>query len=393
MDLRILITGGGTGGHAVPAIATAKAIRELALEDGTWKPVFLYVGSESGVEQKLAEEAGIDFEAIKTGKLRRSANPVRMINRANIADLARVPIGINQAARAVARFRPNVVFSTGGYVCVPAALAAQARRIPVVAHEQTVQIGLANKIVMPRAARIALSYPETAECLGPSQRARSVVTGNPVRTDGFMDGIAERAATWAGFVSADHDLPAIYITGGAKGSRVINVAVSECAGELLAHCRVIHQCGRQPGDQQDIDLLNATVVALPEELRSRYHAVEFVGPEIGDVYALADLIVARSGAGTVAEVCALGKAALFIPLVPTGGDEQRRNAQRLADAGAAAILAQDSLSGPALRDAIVKLLDHPAQLRRMGEAARTLARPHAARDLAKLVVETARAGR
>ena len=112
-ELRILITGGGTGGHAVPAIATARAIRSLSSELVTpdvWNPVFLYVGSASGVEQRLAAEADIPFEAVQTGKLRRASNPIRMINRANLSDIVRVPVGIAQAAGSVGRFKPDVVF-------------------------------------------------------------------------------------------------------------------------------------------------------------------------------------------------------------------------------------------------------------------------------------------
>ena len=122
--------------------------------------------------------------------------------------------------------------------------------------------------------------------------------------------------------------------------------------------------------------------------KHRYHVTAYVGPEIGDVYALASLIVARSGAGTVSEVCALGKASLFVPLVPTGGDEQTRNAQRLEAAGAARILTQDSLTGETINDAILDLIGSPERLTTMGIAAISLARPNAARDLAQLVVDT-----
>jgi len=387
--LRILVTGGGTGGHAIPAIATVRAIQALAKEAGEregWSPVFLYVGSVGGVEQQLASDAGIPFEAVKTGKLRRASNPIRMINWANLADLVRIPIGIVQAAGCVARFKPDVVFSTGGYVSVPAALAAARRGIPVVAHEQTVQIGLANKIIMPRAARIALSYLESEAELAPGLRHRVSVTGNPVR-EGLLSGSAEDAGRWAGFDPRDDDLPTVYVTGGALGSRLINRAIAESMDELLVRCRIIHQCGRQASGEQDIDLLNAKAHALSDALRRRYHVVGFIRDEIADVFALASLIVSRSGAGTVSEVCALGKAALFIPLVPTGGDEQTRNANRLEAAGAALTLAQNTLTPKTLSDAILDLIGSPARLTSMGRAASALARPDAAGNLARLVVD------
>ncbi len=384
---RILITGGGTGGHAVPAIATARAIVDQAKAAG-WAPVFLYVGSNNGVEGRLAAEAGIPFQGVKTGKLRRASNPLKMFSRANIADMLRIPVGIAEAAAAVRKFRPDVVFSTGGYVSVPAVLAASARKIPIVAHEQTVQIGLANRIIMPRATKVALSYPESASELAPNVRARATVTGNPVR-DTIFGGDPAKAAAWAGFDSADDGLPTVYVTGGAQGSRLVNKAINDCLPALLGTCRVIHQCGKQPGTEQDIDMLTPAANGLAPELRRRFFVTQYLGPEIADVYALADLVVGRSGAGTVSETCALGKAALFIPLVPTGGDEQTRNAQRVVDGGGATILTQAALSGETILAAIRGQVADRPRLTEMGNAAKSLAKPDAARDLAKMVIETA----
>ena len=129
---------------------------------------------------------------------------------------------------------------------------------------------------------------------------------------------------------------------------------------------------------------------MPEELRSRYFVTPFVGPEIGDVYAVTNLVVGRSGAGTVAEVCALGKAAVFIPLVPTGGDEQTRNAKRVTEAGGAVIVKNGDLTGPALYDAIAGILADPLRMAAMGVASKTLAMPNAASDLATLLLQLAK---
>jgi UDP-N-acetylglucosamine--N-acetylmuramyl-(pentapeptide) pyrophosphoryl-undecaprenol N-acetylglucosamine transferase len=341
-----------------------------------------------GVEGRLAAEASIPFLGVKTGKLRRAKNPLKMISRANVADMFRIPMGVAEAAAAVRRFRPDVVFSTGGYVSVPSVLAASRRRVPIVAHEQTVQIGLANRIIMPRATKVALSYPESAAELPPHVRARATVTGNPVRATIF-GGDPARAAAWAGFDPADDALPTVYVTGGAQGSRMINRAVDDGLGEILARCRIIHQCGKQPGGEQDIDVLTATANGLSAELRRRFFVTQYVGEEIADVYALASLVVGRSGAGTVSEICALGKAALFVPLVPTGGDEQTRNAQRVVNAGGAVVLTQSDLSGATMVAAIRDLVGQPEKLAAMGNAARTLAMPGAAKELAEMVVRTA----
>lgn len=393
-EIRILVTGGGTGGHVGPALAVVQTIREMAAEPGAdFTPVFRYLGSAQGVEAKLAREAGLEFVGVATGKLRRSSKgPLGLLTGANLRDAFRVPVGVLQAAGEVRKFRPDVVLATGGYVCVPPVIAASLLRVPVLTHEQTVTVGLANRIAGRFARRIALSFEGSLDELPPPLKARAFVTGNPVRAAVF-DGDRARAARRFGFAPGDDalPLPAVYVTGGAQGSRIINRAVEAALPDLLPLCRVLHQCGRQPeGTEQDFDRLTAAKAKLPAEVSGRYHVAPFIETaEVGDAYALADLVVGRSGAGTVTEVCALGKAALFVPLVPASGDEQNKNAKRLVDAGAARILAQSDCDGPHLLEAVRGLLADHARLSAMGNAAKTLARPDAARDLAAAVLELA----
>lgn len=375
--INILITGGGTSGHVSPALATAQAVRELAARNGAaWAPRFLYVGSASGIERRQAADAGLPFAAVASGKLR------RYLSGQNLVDVLRVPLGAGQSLAVVARFRPHAVLSTGGYVCVPPVLAAAALRAPILCHEQTVQIGLANRIAMRFATRIALSFPAAAGELPARLRRRAIVTGNPVRPEIF-GGDPAHAAALAGFSREDDALPTLYVTGGSQGARAINRAVESALPDLLAHCRIIHQCGQQPpGDEQDYDRLQHAAAALAPALRRRYFATRFVGAEIGHVFALADLVLSRAGAGTVAELCALSKPAVYVPLVPTGGDEQTRNARMCVDAGAATLLPQSELDGPRLLAALLPLLADPARRDALGDAALTLARPNAAHDLA-----------
>lgn len=380
-DIRILITGGGTGGHVSPALAVVQKIRSMA-DKLERRPVFRYLGSLHGVEKELADEAGIDFAGVQTGKLRRAKRWWGMISRKNVADLLRVPVGIGQAFAEVKRFKPHVVLATGGYVAVPPVVAAALRRVPVLIHEQTVQIGLANQIASKFASKIALTFEGSALELPLRLRQKAFVTGNPVRSIVF-DGDRQRAFERFGFSEDDAVTSVIYITGGALGARIINRAVASILPELLHRTRVIHQCGRQPeGTEQDIDVLTKAAALLPDDLRGRYFVTPFIREEIGDVYAIADIVVGRSGAGTVAEICALGKPAVLIPLVPTGGDEQTRNARRLADIGAAVIVTNADLTGPILLETIVGLLNEPARLKSMAEASCSLATPHAADDLA-----------
>jgi UDP-N-acetylglucosamine--N-acetylmuramyl-(pentapeptide) pyrophosphoryl-undecaprenol N-acetylglucosamine transferase len=382
--MRILVTGGGTGGHTTPAVATIQTIRETVLRDQR-EVEFAYLGSKHGIEARTASEIGVRFIGIETGKLRRSRNLLGMLSGRNIRDAFRVPVGYVQAIAAVRRFKPDVVLSTGGYVSVPGVLAAAALHVPVVAHEQTIQVGLANKINFVVASRIALSVDETMAALSPRQRRRAVVTGNPIR-DVVLTGDPARAATYFGF-DAEGDEPVVYITGGAQGSRLINRAVEDALPQLLEVCRIIHQCGEQSGADQDFDRLGAARARLTDDLKCRYAVTKFVGQEIGDVYSLAGLVIGRSGAGTVTEVCAVGKPALFVPLVPTGGDEQTRNAKRLVDAGAAIVIRQEALNAGTLVTAVRRLLGDRESLAEMGRRALSLARPDAAKRLAELVLD------
>ncbi len=384
-EIRILVTGGGTGGHVGPALAIIQTLRERAAKPGaSFTSVFLYIGSTAGIEAKLAREIGVDFVGVTSGKMRRSSKGVLgLITPANIRDAFQVPVGVAQAFQAVQRFRPQVVLATGGYVSVPPVMAASLLHVPILTHEQTVTVGLANRIAGRFATRIALSFEGAMSDLPAPLRKKAFVTGNPVRT-AIFEGDRTRAVQRFGFSTEDNRLPCLYVTGGAQGSRIINRAMEAALPDLLGICRILHQCGQQPeGQEQDYDRLTAARQTLPQNLWNRYYLTRFVETEgIGDAYALADLIVARSGAGTVTEACALGKPALLIPLVPTGGDEQTRNAKRSVDAGAAVILAQAECEGPRLLSEIRTLLTNPSRLEAMGQSARTLARPNAANDLA-----------
>lgn len=376
------MTGGGTGGHVSPALAVIQTLHRWAETPGAqFAPEFLYVGSEAGIESKLAKEAGLPFAAVATGKLRRSSKGVLgLITADNLRDAFRVPVGVAESFAAVKRFRPDVVLATGGYVSVPPVIAAGLSGVPVLIHEQTVTVGLANKIAGRFAKRIALSFPDSLQELPTNLQSKAVVTGNPVRAEIF-GGDRSRAVNRYGLVS---NLPCVYVTGGAQGSRTINRAVEDVLPELLEMCCIVHQCGRQPeGTEQDFDRLTKAKAELSEQKRKRYHFTPFVpADEVGDLFALANLIVGRSGAGTVTEVCALGKAAIFVPLQPASGDEQMKNARRLADVGAATILAQSECNGSNLLNRLQELLSDPNKLYAMGESARKLATPGAAGDLA-----------
>jgi UDP-N-acetylglucosamine--N-acetylmuramyl-(pentapeptide) pyrophosphoryl-undecaprenol N-acetylglucosamine transferase len=362
--LRLIIAAGGTGGHVLPAVAVLHELRsrEIPLE-ARW------IGGTEGIEAETARAEGIPFDAIPTGKLR------RYLDVKTARDAINIPRGVLSARRLVRDFRPDVVFSTGGFVSVPTVIASRGRA-PILTHEQTMIIGLANKINLRFADELALSFEDTVTRVG-AARAKTVVTGNPIRS-GLMSGDADRGRRQFSFRP---DIPIVFVTGGARGASPINQRIKAILPQLLEHAQVLHQTGPASANA-DFANLTALKQSLPAELATRYVPTEFVAEEIADVYAMADLIVSRAGAGTVAELSALGKAAIMIPLPLSGGGEQIMNARALADRGAGVVLMQGDATPERLLDEITALLVDRERREAMAQTARSLGRRDAAARLA-----------
>ncbi|MET9263716.1 UDP-N-acetylglucosamine--N-acetylmuramyl-(pentapeptide) pyrophosphoryl-undecaprenol N-acetylglucosamine transferase [Amycolatopsis sp. NPDC004079] len=375
----MIVTGGGTGGHTYPALTAVRGLRSRLEADGAALDV-LWTGKDGGLEQRVAQAEGIRFAAVATGKIRRASNPLKMISAANVRDIGRVPLGVVQARALVARFRPDVVLATGGYVAVPVGLAARLCRRPLVVHEQTVRLGLTNRLLARIATSVAVSSESTLELL--PRGVRAVVTGNPVRPE-LLHGRADRAVRALGLSGFAPELPTVYVTGGAQGSRQINQLVCRSAPWLLQHANIVHQCGKNNAAQ-----LREQFAQLPEELASRCIVTEFVGSELADVFALADLVISRSGAGTIAELTALGKPSVLVPLPSSAGNEQVHNARNLHDAGAAVALPSE-VSEADLRAAVTPLLTDRNRRLDMARRARAHSKPDAADRLVDAMLAAA----
>jgi UDP-N-acetylglucosamine--N-acetylmuramyl-(pentapeptide) pyrophosphoryl-undecaprenol N-acetylglucosamine transferase len=379
--MKLVVTGGGTGGHVSPAVAVITRLRERSAEEG-WPLELLYIGSEAGVERRTMKEMGVPYAAIKTGKLR------RYISLQTPVDLfVHLPTGFAQAIGLVRRFRPDAIFSTGGYVCVPTVVAGRMLRVPSLTHEQTALVGLANRIASRYASRVAVSFPSSARYFPAS---KVIVTGNPVRP-GILKGDADSAATMFGF---SRDMPTLYVTGGAQGSHAINMAVCDALPRLLECCQVVHQCGQGPdGSGADLRMLMEARDPLPPDLQARYAVQPYVGDELGDIYALARLVVGRAGAGTVNELANLGKPSILVPLPGAAGGEQEANARALEQAGGAVVLLESDLTPVSLTDAVCTLITEPERLSSMGQAACKLSTPGAADALVDELLRLARRGK
>ena len=367
--LRLLIAGGGTGGHIFPAEAV---LQELASRD---IPVeAMWIGQRGGREEEVARKHGIQFATIQVGKARQTGELKDRI--LNVIDKGRVLIGVPQAWQKVRGFKPDVIFATGGYVCMPTAIAG-ASFAPVLVHEQTVQIGSANRMASRRASTLAVSWDQAIEdARNKGVTAHVVNTGNPVRAS-LNQGDSSRGFAAFGL---NPDLPLLYVTGGAKGSVPVNKLISDSLPKLLEHMQIVHQTGRA-AENQDADKLAQLRETLPAHLRERYVVRDFFRDELPDIFAAASLVVGRAGAGTITELTYLAKPAVLIPLVPTSGNEQVRNANMLADAGSAIAIEQAATTSDQLADEIIALISDEGRLAAMSEASRTIANTRGAANL------------
>jgi UDP-N-acetylglucosamine--N-acetylmuramyl-(pentapeptide) pyrophosphoryl-undecaprenol N-acetylglucosamine transferase len=355
--MKLLIAGGGTGGHVFPAIAVA---REW-LSRGKEREVVL-VGTERGMEAKLVPEAGLPFETIRAAGLK-GIGGARLLRNAAML----VP-SLWDSAAILGRHRVAAAFGVGGYASGAVMLAAALRGVPAVIFEPNAHPGLANRWLAPFAKRIATGPEAAAAYWGKKAR----VTGCPVRREFFDAPEREPRAPFT-----------LLITGGSQGALPINRAVVDAMEQLAqrkSELTVVHQTGERD--------YNAVRVAYA---RREFNAevVPFI-PNMAERFARADLIVCRSGAITVAEAAAAGRAAIFVPFGRATDSHQLRNAQVMESAGAGRVIPEPELTGERLAREVFALLDQPEKIREMAQRARTLARPRAVEDIVNLIEEVAR---
>lgn len=377
MTLRVLISGGGTGGHIYPCLAVARSLtagQGLPGENDAEPepPRFLYIGGPQPLDRRLVEEAGLPFAEIPAAGLR------GMGLRA-VPNAARLAAGTAHALKLIRAFRPNVALISGGYVSAPVAAACLAARIPLVVLTVEIDQGWVNMAAARVAAAVTASFPPALDRL-PAER--TTLTGYPVR-EPFLHMDRERAR--AG-LALDPTLPVLTVFGGSQGSHSINEALAGTLPDLLLATQVLHVCG-----QADLADLEARYAALPAALRGRYRLFDYLpAAEMADVLAAADLAICRAGAAPLAELPLAGIPAIMVP-GPFAG--QAVNARYLEEQGAATTIANGDLTADLLRAGALALLrDHPKRAR-MAEAMRALAKPDAAAAIAGVVRRVAGVGR
>lgn len=349
----IAFTGGGTAGHVFPGIAVAEELGRRAL----------WIGSPNGVEKKLAEDAGMEFRGIPAGKLR------RYFSLRNMSDIARIISGVFAAVRILKKEKPAFLFSKGGFVSVPPVVAARLCGIPTYTHESDFDPGLATRINLMFCEKVLVSFPETVEFLPARFRQKAVVTGNPVRRAvyGADPGRGRR------YLGCDPQAQVILVLGGSQGSSFINGLIASCLPRLVPHYFVVHQMGAH--DYSASALRN-------------YFPAAFFSAELPDIIAAADLVICRSGANTLAELAALGKPSLLIPLSRSGSrGDQLRNAEVFRTRGAALVLQEQDATADSLLATVCSLLADPRRLQEMGSSAGSLSAGRPAETIARLIAQ------
>jgi UDP-N-acetylglucosamine--N-acetylmuramyl-(pentapeptide) pyrophosphoryl-undecaprenol N-acetylglucosamine transferase len=359
--MRVLLAGGGTAGHTSPLLATADALRRLVPDVEV-----TCLGTPRGLENRVVPEAGYPLELIP---------PVPLPRRPN-ADLAKVPARLRGAVKETLaildRVRPDVVVGYGGYVSMPAYVAARRRKLPLVVHEQNALPGLANKVGARLATRVAVSFPDT-------KLPHAEYVGLPIRPlISRLDRAATRAEARA-FFGLDPDRPTLLVTGGSQGARRLNQSVSAAAPALAdAGVQVLHVIGPK-GE------------ATPAPTGVPYVVLDFVD-RMDLALAAADLFIGRAGASSVTEAAATGLPAIFVPL-PIGNGEQEHNARPVVDAGGALLVADAAMTPEWVAATVPGLATDPERLAAMGAAAAGLIPRDADDKLARIVVEAAGAKR
>ena len=383
--LRVLLAGGGTAGHVNPLLATAAALRDPST-GGDERAEILVLGTREGLEERLVPEAGYELAHVPRVPMpRRPTGDLFMLPR-------RLQRAVAAAGEAIARVDAQVVVGFGGFVSTPAYLAARQAGVPVVIHEQNARPGLANRLGAGWAAAVALTFASTRL---KASRGRTEVTGLPLRPAigalaaerADADGAARARSAGAAALGLDPRLPTLLITGGSLGAQHLNEVIASSLPRLPAELQVLHLTGRDKDEPVRAALERAVAEgACAPDLMDRYHVLDYLSA-MERAYACADGVICRSGAGTVAELTALGLPALYVPL-PIGNGEQRLNATDCVAAGGGRLVPDGDLTADDIVSFTDLLADAEARTRAAEAAASTGVRDAAAR-LAALIRSTA----
>jgi UDP-N-acetylglucosamine--N-acetylmuramyl-(pentapeptide) pyrophosphoryl-undecaprenol N-acetylglucosamine transferase len=366
--MKILLTGGDSGGHFYPLIAVAQAIRDSTQKENLLPPELYYMGPEEYDASALFEQ-DITYIKIRSGKMR------RYFSFKNIVDIIKMVWGIGTAFIQVFTLFPDIVFSKGGGSSIPVVLAARFFRIPILIHESDVAPGQANLWAGKFARGIAISFPEAKNAF-PS-KADIALTGTPVRKE--LLSVSPSGAEE--FLDLELDIPVILVLGGSQGAELINDALLEALPVLVDKYQIIHQTG---AIHFDVLQRTAEVILEKNPNKNRYKPFAFLNTLALRMGAgVAQIIISRAGSGAIFEIATWGKASIIIPITKSNGDHQRKNAYAYARTGAALVMEERNLTPHLLLSEIERLMESEVERNKMEEAARSFAHPDAAILIAK----------
>lgn len=370
--MRILFTGGGTGGHFYPIIAVAAELQEIVKEKRLLPPELFYMAPTPYNESALYD-LGIEWKKVSAGKVR------RYFSLLNFFDLFKTAWGAISAFYKVYRLYPDVVFGKGGYASFPVLLAARILRIPVVIHESDTVPGRVNAWAGKFAARIALSWEDAAQYFPQDKIA---LTGNPLRKD-VREPIQAGARE---FLKIEEGVPIILVLGGSQGAEAVNEVVIEALPELVENFAIVHQTGKR-----NIASAKETgqAVLWESKHKDRYKPFDYLNAlTLRMAAGAASLVVSRAGS-TIFEIAAWGLPSIIIPLESSSGDHQRGNAYAYARAGACEVIEEENLTSHILESEAKRLIEEKEAREKMMEAAKRFDKPNAARKVAEEILKIA----
>lgn len=333
--MKILLTGGGTGGHTVPIIALVSYMKSYFRNEKK-EARFLWIGSDYGPEKKMAQENGIPFKAVYSGKFRRYWSVE------NLTDIFRIIIGFVQSWLIIRKFKPDLLFGKGGYISVPPVLASYFLKVPSLIHESDINMGLANKILLPFVKKIAITFQETEKDIKEKYRDKVVVTGNPIRKS-ILKGSKEEGLKEFKF---NKEKSVVLVLGGSQGAVRINEVVIKSLPKLLDNYQIIHLCGDK--NYRDCGSL-LTVTNIKDEQEKSYQLVpSLYGSKLANAFACADLVISRGGLNTLFELALLSKPSIIIPYPYAASNHQEENAKKIAKSGAIELIRESDLDSKVL---------------------------------------------
>ncbi len=372
--MRILLLGGGTGGHFYPLIAVAEGIEDLCAEKTLLEPEFYYIGPEPFDPPTLLEH-GISYRPGTAGKIRRGESIV------NIFDSFKTVIGVSRAIPQMFSLYPDVVFSTGGYAAFPALVAARLFRIPVIIYDADAKPGKVSLWSSKFARAIAVAHPEAARHFPTRVRHKIARVGHPIRKE--ILGVMKEGGFE--FLNLDRSVPAVLVLGGSQGARAINESLLDALADLVTRYNIVHQTGA--ANLEETTGI-ASVVLKDSPHPERYRAFGLLNTlALRMAAGAASLIVARAGSGTIFELASWGIPAILVPIPPDVSHDQTENAFSYARSGGAVVVEQRNLTPHVLSAEIDRLMNDATLREKMSIAGKEFARPEAARKIARMLLD------